>query len=103
MPMQTSDDDRPMGLKFTRTNFFNFPKRDNESLSNKTPSNPQRATPPLMTRKEEPYHNPSRDSDMSSTSSYQALSPTLPARSPFRIRDSQLAMANKTMGSHGNT
>ncbi|GAA5813178.1 hypothetical protein MFLAVUS_006652 [Mucor flavus] len=100
MPMQTSDDDRPMGLKFTRTNFFNFPKRDNESLSNKTPSNPQRATPPLMTRKEEPYHNPSRDSDMSSTSSYQALSPTLPARSPFRIRDSQLAMANKTMGSH---
>ncbi|KAI8076215.1 hypothetical protein BDF21DRAFT_342806 [Thamnidium elegans] len=67
-----------MGLKFTRTNFFNFPKRDNEK----------------------PYHNPSRDSDMSSTSSYQALSPTLPARSPFRIRDSQLAMANKTMGSH---
>ncbi|GAA5799845.1 hypothetical protein HPULCUR_005264 [Helicostylum pulchrum] len=101
MPMQTSDDDRPMGLKFTRTNFFNFPKRDNESLSNKTPSSPpQRVTPPLMTRKEEPYHNPSRDSDMSSTSSYQALSPTLPARSPFRIRDSQLAMANKTMGSH---
>ncbi|KAG2229198.1 hypothetical protein INT48_003882 [Thamnidium elegans] len=100
MPMQTSDDDRPMGLKFTRTNFFNFPKRDNESLLNGTPSNPQRSTPPLMTRKEEPYHNPSRDSDMSSTSSYQALSPTLPARSPFRIRDSQLAMANKTMGSH---
>lgn len=95
-----------MGLKFTRNNFFNFPKRDNNdsnTILKRTPSNAQqqqqRATPPLMLRKEEPPPQTPlfrRENDLSSTGSYQPsfspppiLSPTLPARSPFRIRDSQ--------------
>lgn len=81
-----------MGLKFTRNNFYNFPKRENESnvLGQRTP--------PLVTKRDS-----SRDSDLSSAASLSPtplLSPTLPARSPFRIRDSQ---QGKMMGSHGNT
>lgn len=97
-----------MGLKFTRTNFFNFPKRDNNESSTilkRTPSNGQRSTPPLMLRKEEPTLF-KRESDLSSTGSFQpsfspppVLSPTLPTRSPFRIRDSQ----QQQRKSHGNT
>lgn len=101
MPRQSSDDDRPMGLKFTRNNFYNFPKRDNnsETILKRTPSNQQRTTPPLLIKRDNP-----RDSDLSSVASLSPtplLSPTLPARSPFRIRDSQ---QGKTVGSsHGNT
>lgn len=91
-----------MGLKFTRNNFYSFPKREGAGNSNdhvlkRTPSGQR--TPPLLTKRDS-----SRDSDLSSAASLSPtplLSPTLPARSPFRIRDSQ---QGKTLGSsHGNT
>ncbi|KAG2209756.1 hypothetical protein INT47_001904 [Mucor saturninus] len=96
IPRQSSDDDRPMGLKFTRNNFYNFPKREatnNEHVLKRTPSGQR--TPPLITKRDS-----SRDSDLSSVASLSPtplLSPTLPARSPFRIRDSQ---QGKMIGSH---
>lgn len=121
IPSQSSEDDRPMGLKFTRNNFFNFPKRDNNdsnTILKRTPSNghqqqqQQRATPPLMLRKEEPLPQAplfKRESDLSSTGSFQpsfspppVLSPTLPARSPFRIRDSQQQQQHHHPKSHDN-
>ncbi|KAG1324638.1 hypothetical protein G6F62_008984 [Rhizopus arrhizus] len=66
MPRQTTDDDnRPMGLKLARTNFFNFQKKE-----------------PLKS-------SPIKEDDRQSVRS--SASPTLPARSPFRIRDSQVS------------
>ncbi|KAG1442788.1 hypothetical protein G6F56_010924 [Rhizopus delemar] len=67
MPRQTVDDDnRPMGLKLARTNFYNYPKKE-----------------PIKQSPNEDKHSRS------------SLSPTLPIRSPFRIRDSQ-ASARKS-------
>jgi hypothetical protein len=136
MPRKSSEDDRPMGLKFTRTNFFNFTKQpqqqqqNNESSSSppppllkRTPSNQQQQQVPLTMKDASAFlHNSNRDSDLSSTTSstYQPslsspppmLSPTLPARSPFRIRDSQQQqqqqqqqqlVSNMNKSSHGNT
>lgn len=118
---KSSDDDRPMGLKFTRQNFFNFPSKraadENNSNNNggttlkRNPSTSQQ--PPMMMPLHHHSHSNKRDSDMSSTNSLSPipmLSPTLPARSPFRIRDSlqqqqqqQQASTNKISTSHGNT
>ncbi|KAL7314263.1 hypothetical protein PS15m_005860 [Mucor circinelloides] len=113
LPRQSSDDDRPMGLKFTRNNFFNFPKRENtNNNSNSNEINLNRATStssnsssthqsPLMMRNFDDHHRnqvQQRNSNQSgyshsSSSPPPVLSPTLPARSPFRIRDSQQAAA----------
>ncbi|KAI9249907.1 hypothetical protein BY458DRAFT_563625 [Sporodiniella umbellata] len=69
MPRSAAEDDgRPMGLKLARTNFFSFQKK--EATSKQSPI-------------EDRY------------SARSSLSPTLPARSPFRIRDSQ-ASARKS-------
>ncbi|PHZ07610.1 uncharacterized protein RHIMIDRAFT_242424 [Rhizopus microsporus ATCC 52813] len=66
MPRQSADEDsRPIGLKLARNNFFSFPKKENSVFKRSSV-------------KEE-----NRQSTTSTTS------PTLPARSPFRIRDSQ--------------
>jgi hypothetical protein len=120
-PRKSNDDDRPMGLKFTRTNFFNFSsKRAAEESSSsgsttlrRNPSTSQQ--PPMMMPIHHHSNNTKRDSDMSSNTSLSPtpiLSPTLPARSPFRIRDSlqqqqqqqeQQASTNKIISSHGNT
>lgn len=111
MPRKSSDDDRPIGLKFTRTNFFNFPKKDNSSTLKTIPSSQHERTtpPPMMTLKKDYDDHRSSNSSGASQTSYPSppiLSPTLPARSPFRIRDSQasaMAAANKIISSHGNT
>lgn len=111
MQSKSSDDDRPMGLKFTRTNFFSFPKKDNQSpLKTVPPSQHERTTPPPMMNLKKDYddHRSSNSSGASQASfpSPPVLSPTLPARSPFRIRDSQASAmnaTNKIITSHGNT
>ncbi|CAO0799881.1 unnamed protein product [Mucor circinelloides] len=113
LPRQSSDDDRPMGLKFTRNNFFNFPKRENtnnNSNSNEISLNRAASTSsnsssthqsPLMMRNFDDHHRNQLQQRNSNQSGYShsssspppVLSPTLPARSPFRIRDSQQAAA----------
>lgn len=128
LPRQSSDDDRPMGLKFTRNNFFNFPKRENtnnSSNSNEISLNRAASTSsnsssthqsPLMMRNFDDHHRNQLQQRNSNQSGYShsssspppVLSPTLPARSPFRIRDSQqaaAAVAATAVGSksHGNT
>ncbi|KAK4510224.1 uncharacterized protein ATC70_006396 [Mucor velutinosus] len=128
LPRQSSEDDRPLGLKFTRTNFFNFPKRENttnNSSSNETSLNRATSTgsnsssthqSPLMMRNfDDPHRNPQQQQQQrnsnqsgysrSSSSPTPVLSPTLPARSPFRIRDSQqaaAAVAASAMGSRSH-
>jgi hypothetical protein len=114
MPRKSSDDDRPMGLKFARTNFFNLKKDNSSTLKTIPPSQHERTTPPpMMTLKKDCDGYRSSNSSGTSQASYPSsfspppmLSPTLPARSPFRIRDSQasaMAAANKIISSHGNT
>ncbi|KAI9475935.1 MAG: Up-regulated during septation-domain-containing protein [Benjaminiella poitrasii] len=63
IPRESTDDDRPIGLKFTRNNFFNFTKKKEESHS-----------PSVLNNKEQPT---------------PVLSPTLPPRSPYRVRSTQ--------------
>ncbi|CEP13238.1 hypothetical protein [Parasitella parasitica] len=104
IPRESSDDDdRPVGLKFTRNNFFSFPKRDNSESLKRTPSSTSNNSSvhqsPLMMRNFDDHYQQqlqqrsSNQSGYSQSSSSQlpVLSPTLPARSPFRIRDSQQA------------
>lgn len=104
MPRQSSDGDRPSGLKFTRNNYYGF-QRDQTSPSDRNPgslfSNLSRHTDNNSSAR------PSIDSDrpilpsakptfsisstsMDRTASQPSItSPTLPTRSPQRVRDSQ--------------
>ncbi|KAI8643871.1 hypothetical protein BD408DRAFT_363939, partial [Parasitella parasitica] len=105
IPRESSDDDRPIGLKFTRNNFFSFPKRDNSESLKRTPSSNSNSSSihqsPLMMRNFDDHYqqqfqqrNSNQSShSQSSSSPLPVLSPTLPARSPFRMRDSQQASA----------
>ncbi|KAI8874880.1 hypothetical protein K501DRAFT_327681 [Backusella circina FSU 941] len=87
MPRQSSDDDRPMGLKFTRNNFFSFSKGEVK----RTPSSAKRY---------EEKESSNRDSDASFTQLSPIASPTIPTRSPFRIRDSQASAQNMSQSNN---
>lgn len=71
----------------------------NEGLKRAPSNSSTNQLPPIMSiKREEPT--------LSRSPSYASsiTSPTIPTRSPFRIRDSQLSTANKvTAPSHGNT
>ncbi|OBZ89906.1 hypothetical protein A0J61_02031 [Choanephora cucurbitarum] len=83
---QAHTDDRPNGLKFTRNNFPHF----------------------SAVKKEQDYsnqhynHNNNNRTSTSSYGSQASLSPTLPTRSPFRIRDSLQQQQQQIKASHGN-
>lgn len=77
----------------------------NDTLK-RTPSNPKATNqlPPIMSIKREEPSTPTRTPSYSSSIS----SPTIPTRSPFRIRDSQMSTTMATSNtpnikSHGNT
>ncbi|KAI8353213.1 Up-regulated during septation-domain-containing protein [Blakeslea trispora] len=82
-------DDRPNGLKLARNNFHQFstPKREPDYNQHYQ------------------YNNINNNNNRTSTSSFSSqasLSPTLPTRSPFRIRDSLQQQQQQSKLSHVN-
>ncbi|KAI8073223.1 hypothetical protein BC940DRAFT_267937 [Gongronella butleri] len=102
------DDDRPAGLKFTR-NYYGF-QRDQGSVSDKPSflpgfsssrygdnANSLLSRPSLDISADRPILPAARDTPSNKNS---LLSPTLPSRSPQRVRDSQTSTAYT--GEHGS-
>ncbi|KAI8968315.1 Up-regulated during septation-domain-containing protein [Mycotypha africana] len=96
LPRQSTDDDRPVGLKYTRNHFFNFPKKDNNSIK-RAPSNASSVLSSISANDVSNQQPITTERSRCRPQQQMATSPTLPVRSPFRIRDSQQQQQNNKL------
>ncbi|KAI8097534.1 Up-regulated during septation-domain-containing protein, partial [Halteromyces radiatus] len=129
MPRQSNDGDRPSGLKFTRNNYYGFQRdhdstnernqgsslfssysskyTDNNNSSTSYSSNSLFSSRPSMDTIERPILPPAKDrpafnNNTSTRPLPSVTSPTLPTRSPQRVRDSQTSTSQSFYSSTEN-